>query len=105
MPKLLAIGFAGGIAWGGLAAAAFVSMFRGSLPAPGEAGLPLAIALVVLYFPFLVAAAVETFVGRSSPSFGEIIGVTLASGAGLGLLLIAGIALVQRFVQTTRPRS
>jgi hypothetical protein len=105
MPRRLAIGLAGGIAWGGLAATVFVSMFRGSLPAPGEAGLPLAIALVVLYFPFLVAAAVETFVGRSSPSFGEIIGVTLASGAGLGLLLAMGTGLVQTLARGTRPRS
>lgn len=88
-----------------LAAAVFLAMFGDRIPAPGEAGLPLAIVLVVAYLPFLVAAAFEFAAGRSSPSFGEVVSVTLASGAGLGLLLIAGIGLVQSLARNLRPRS
>jgi hypothetical protein len=78
-----------------VAAAVFLAMFRGDLPAPGQVILPFAIGLVLLYLPFLVAAGLETAVGRGSAPLAEIIGVTLASGAGLGVLVSAGIALAQ----------
>jgi hypothetical protein len=99
------IGALSGAVWGLIAAAVFLAMFRSAIPAPGEAGLPIAIGLVVLYLPFLVAAALETAAGRPSSSFSEIVGLTLASGAGLGILVIAGIALVRRLARTARPRS
>jgi protein-S-isoprenylcysteine O-methyltransferase Ste14 len=102
VPKRLAIGATCGLIWGVVAAAVFVAMFRGDLPAPGRAGLPVAIAMVVLYLPFLVAAGLETAVGRGSAPFAEIIGVTLASGAGLGLLVSAVIALARRGAKDRR---
>jgi hypothetical protein len=105
VPRLLVIGALSGAVWGLIAAAVFLAMFRGAIPAPGEAGLPIAIGLVLLYLPFLGAAALETAAGRPSPSFSEIVGLTLASGAGLGMLLIAGIALVRGVTKATRPRS
>lgn len=88
-----------------LAAAVFLAIFGDRIAAPGEAGFPLAIVLVVAYLPFLVAAALEFAAGRSSPSFGEVVTVTLASGAGLGILLVAGIGLVERLATKLRPRS
>lgn len=105
MPKALAIGAVAGLVWGMVGAAVFLAMFRGSIPAPGEVALPLAIALVGVYLPFIVAAGLETAAGRPSPSLGEIIGVTLATGVGLGLLVSAAITLVRRFVRTARARS
>jgi hypothetical protein len=105
VPKWLVIGMACGIAWGVVAATVFLAMFRGPVPAPGDAGLPLAIVLVLLYLPFIVAAGVETAAGRPSPSFAEIIGVTLASGATLGVLGSAAIAMVHRLARNMRPRS
>jgi hypothetical protein len=104
VPKLLAIGATCGIAWGAIAVLAVLAMFSGLLPAPGGAGFPVAIVLVLLYFPFLVAAGILTGVTRSSPAFAEIIGVTIASGAGLGLLMSAGIALARRLARNRRNR-
>ena len=105
MPKWLAIGVAFGLVWGGVGAAVFLTIFRGSIPAPGEVALPLAIGLVGLYLPFVVAAGLETAAGRPSPSLGEIVGVTLAVGAALGLLVSAAITLVRMFLRTMRARS
>ena len=104
MRSRLAIGATCGIAWGVIAAAAVLAMFGGLLPAPGEAGIPVAIGLVLLYLPFLVAAGLLTGVGRGSPAFAEMIGATIASGAGLGLLMSAGIALVQQLARSSRGR-
>jgi protein-S-isoprenylcysteine O-methyltransferase Ste14 len=104
--KRLSIGVVGGLVWGVVGAAAFLAMFRGGVPAPGEVGLPLAAVLVALYLPFVFAAGVETAAGRASSSLGEIIGVTLASGAGLGLIVTAGITLLRkRLVRSARSRS
>lgn len=104
MRRRLAIGAACGVAWGVVAAAVFLAMFRGDLPAPGQLVLPVAIGMVVLYLPFLVAGGLETAVGRGSAPLAEIIGVTLASGAGLGLLVSAAIALAQRATKDGRRR-
>ena len=82
----------------------FLLMFRGDLPVPSEVGLPVAIVLVVLFLPFTVAAGLETVAGRGSATLAEVIGVTLASGAGLGVLVSAGIALAQRAAKGSRRR-
>jgi hypothetical protein len=105
VPKGLAIGVVSGLVWGVVGAAVFLAMFRGTIPAPGEVGLPLAIVLVGLYLPFVIAAGLETAAGRPSPSLGEIVSVTLAVGAALGLLGGAGVGLVRRLVRNTRDRS
>jgi hypothetical protein len=97
MSKRLAVGAAGGLLWGVIATAVFIGMFRGPLPAPGQVPLPVAIVLVLLYLPFLVAAGIETAVGRGSSALTEIVAVTLASGTALGLLVTALIALAERF--------
>jgi len=102
--KRLAIGAAFGIAWGIVATAVFLAMFRGLLPAPGEAGLPLAVPLVVLYLPFVVAIGLEVLVGRSAQALAEVVGVTLASGAGLGAILSAAIAWVRALARNTARR-
>jgi hypothetical protein len=95
--KRLAVGAAGGLLWGVVAATVFIGMFRGLLPAPGQVPLPFAIALVLLYLPFLVASGIETAVGRSSSGLTEIVAVTLASGTALGLFVTGLIALARRF--------
>jgi hypothetical protein len=95
--KRLAVGAAGGLFWGVIAAAVFIGMFRGLLPAPGEVPLPVAIALVLLYLPFLVASGIETAVGRASSGLTEIVAITLASGTALGLFVTGLIALARRF--------
>jgi protein-S-isoprenylcysteine O-methyltransferase Ste14 len=105
VPKWFAIGLVCGIGWGAVAGVVFLAMFRGSIAAPGEAALPLAMVIVGLYLPFVIAAGIETAAGRPSPSLGEIVGVTLASGAGLGLLVAAGIALIQRLVRSAQSRT
>ena len=91
MPKWLAIG----ILWGVIATVVFAALFGGVLAAPGDVGLPVAVVLVLLYLPFVVAAAAEAAVGRGSAPFPEIIGVTVAAGAGLGLLLGATVTFVR----------
>jgi hypothetical protein len=96
LAKRLAVGAACGAAWGAVAATVFAAMFRGLLPAPGEVAIPFAIGLVVLYFPFLVAGGLETLLGRSSPSFAEVVGVTVACGTALGLAASSLIALARR---------
>jgi hypothetical protein len=95
--KRLGVGAAGGLLWGVIATAVFLSMFRGFLPAPGQVPLPVAIVLDLLYLPFLLAAGIETAIGHSSPGLAEIVAVTLASGIALGLLVTALIALAGRF--------
>ena len=79
-------------------------MFRSLIPAPSEAGLPLAIALVALYLPFLVAVGLEVLVGRNAQALPEIVGVTVASGAGLGVVLSVVIAGARALAKTIRPR-
>lgn len=96
MAKRLAVGAACGIVWAVIAAAVFAAMFRGLLPAPGDVALPFAIGLVFLYLPFLVAAGLESLLGRNSASFAEIVGVTLACGMALGLAASSLIALARR---------
>ena len=91
------VGAAGGLLWGVIATAVFLSMFRGLLPAPAEAPLPIAIGLVLLDLPFQIAVGVETAVGRGSSALTEIVAVTLASGTALGLFVTGLIALARRF--------
>ena len=79
-------------------------MFRSLIPAPSEAGLPLAIALVALYLPFLVAVGLEVLVGRNAQALAEVVGVTVASGAVLGVVLSVVIALARALAKTIRPR-
>lgn len=81
----VAIGAAYGILWGVVAAAVFTAMRAHLLPAPSQVALPFAVALVLAYLPFNVAIGVEVLLGRSSPSFAEIMGVTIACGPVLGL--------------------
>jgi len=100
--KRFAIGAAFGIAWGVVATGVFLAMFRSLLPAPGEAGFPLAVPLVVLYLPFVVAMALEVLVGRSAQALAEVIGVTVASGAVLGLVVSAGLAVAQKLAGSSR---
>ena len=100
MPKWLVIG----ILWGAIAAVVFSAMFRGVLPAPGKVDLPVAVVLVLLYLPFVVAAGAEASVGRGSAPFAEIVGVTVAAGAGLGVLAGAATALARRLARDARNR-
>jgi hypothetical protein len=104
VPRLLVVGLVCGIVWGVVAAVVFAAMFRGSITAPGDAGLPLSIVMVALYLPFVIAAGLETAVGRPSPTFAEIIAVAIGAGAGLGLLGSAVITLVQRLTRNARDR-
>jgi len=102
--KRLAIGGACGIAWGIVATAVFLAMFRGLIPAPSEAGFPLGFALVALYLPFAVGIGLEGLVGRSAQALAEVVGVTVASGAGLGAILSAGIAWTRALARNTARR-
>ena len=105
MTKRLAIGAAFGIAWGVVATAVFLAMFRSLLPAPGEAGFPLAVPLVVLYLPFAVAMGLEVLVGRSAQALAEVVGVTVASGASLGVILSAAITRARSLARNGARRS
>src|SRR5712691_615964 len=91
--KRLAAGAASGTVWAAIAVATFAAMFRGLLPAPGELALPLAIGLVTVYFPFLVAVGLESLLGRNSSSYAEIVVVAVACGISLGLAVSSPIAL------------
>lgn len=71
-------------------------MFGNLLPAPHEVALPFAVALVFAYLPFIVAVGLEVLLGRSSHSFAEIIGVTLACGMAMGLAASWMLALARR---------
>jgi len=102
--KRLAIGGACGIAWGVVATAVFLAMFRSLIPAPSEAGFPLGFALVALYLPFAVGIGLEGLVGRSAQALAEVVGVTVASGAGLGAILSAAIAWTRALARNTARR-
>ena len=93
------MGIACGTVWGVAATAVFMAMFRGLLPAPGEVALPLAIGLVLVYFPFQVAVVLENLLGHSSPSLVEIVGITVACGAAMGLVAGPLIVLARRALQ------
>lgn len=92
----VAIGAGGGILWGVIAAAVFTAMRAHVLPAPSEVAFPLAVALVLAYLPFNFAVGLEVLLGRSSPSFVEIISVTIACGPVMGLAGSWLIALARR---------
>lgn len=91
--RRVAIGAACGILWGAIAAAVFSAMRAHFLPAPSEVAQPVALALVLAYLPFNVAIGVAALLGRGSLSFVDIIGLTIASGAAMG---VAGNWLVAR---------
>lgn len=55
------------------------------LPAPHELALPLAVALVLAYLPFNVAIGVAVLLSLRAPSFVDLIGLTIASGAAMGM--------------------
>jgi hypothetical protein len=82
-----------------IAAAVFAAMRAHLLPAPHELALPLALALVLAYLPFNVAIGVAVLLRLPAPSFVDLIGVTIACGAAMGMV---GSFLVAR---TRRGRS
>lgn len=104
MAKRLAISAACGIVWGAIAAAVFVAMRAHLVPAPFEVALPVAIGPVAAYLPFVVAAGLEALLGRPSPSFAEIVGVTVMSGMALGIAMSSLIALAWRGFRADRAR-
>jgi hypothetical protein len=79
-------------------------MIRSLIPAPSEAGFPLGFALVALYLPFVVATGLEVLVGRSAQALAEVVGVTVASGAGLGAILSAAIAWARPLARNSARR-
>jgi len=85
MARGVAIGAACGILWGVVAAAVFTAMRAHVLPAPSEVALPVALVLVLAYLPFNVAIGAAVLLGRSPQSFVDLIGVTIACGAAMGL--------------------
>jgi hypothetical protein len=96
------VGIIGGVLWGLIAAAVFVAMRAHVLPAPGEVAPLLAVALIVAYLPVNVAIGVLIAVSRSSPSLVDLIGVTIACGAALGM---AGSWLMARVRRRRTDRS
>jgi hypothetical protein len=89
----VAIGAACGILWGIIAATVFTAMRAHIVPAPSEVALPFAVALVLAYLPFNVAIGITALLNVRAPTFVEIIGVTIACGAAMGM---AGSWLVLR---------
>lgn len=81
----VAIGAACGILWGMIAAAVFTGMRAHILPAPSEIALPLAVVLVLGYLPFNVAIGIAVLLNMRAPSFVDLIGVTIAWGAAMGV--------------------
>lgn len=59
-------------------------------------------ALVLAYLPFNVAIGVAVLLGRGSQSFGDIVGVTIASGAAMGMAGSWLIALARRGLRADR---
>ena len=56
------------------------------LPAPSDVALPLAVALVLAYLPFNVAIGTAMLLNMRAPSFVDVIGVTIACGAAMGIV-------------------
>ena len=99
------MGIVGGVLWGLVAAAVFVAMRAHIIPAPSEVAPPLAVALVLAYLPVNVAIGVLVAVSRSSPSLVDLIGVTIACGAALGMAGSWLMARVRRHAQRSTARS
>jgi hypothetical protein len=83
--KSLAVGPAFGIGWGLIAVGVFAAMRAHLVPAPLEVSPPSAIGSIFAYLPVILALGVETLLSRSSPSFAEVIGVTVACGMTVGM--------------------
>ena len=83
-----------------IAAGVFTAMRAHVLPAPSEVALPLAVALVVAYLPFNVAIGVGALLNVRAPSFVDLIGVTIACGAVMGMVVSWLVAQARR----RRPR-
>jgi heme A synthase len=79
-----------------IAAAVFAAMRAHLLPAPSEVALPVALMLVLAYLPFNVAIGAAVLLGRSPQSFVDLIGITIACGAAMGLVGSWLIALARR---------
>jgi NhaP-type Na+/H+ or K+/H+ antiporter len=99
------VGIVVGVLWGLVAAAVFAAMRAHVLPAPSEVALPLAVALILVYLPVNVAIGVLVAVSRSSPSLVDLVGVTLACGAALGMAASWLLARVRRRAQRRTARS
>jgi hypothetical protein len=100
----VAIGAACGILWGVIASAVFAAMRAHVLPAPSEVALPLAAALVVVYLPFNVAIGVGALLNVRAPSFVDLIGVTIACGAVMGMAVSWLVAGARRGRRREAPR-
>ena len=85
--RVLVASAVGGLVWGAVATALFLAMFRGLIPAYGELFLPIAVLGVVATLPFQAAIWALTLLGRSSPQLAEVVVMTLAMGAALGMLV------------------
>ena len=79
-----------GVVWAILATRLHLAVFGGLLPPPGDLPLPLAIAFVIVDLPLLAALSLVTGVGRPSPTFNEVIAVTIVTGV---LLTLASAAI------------
>jgi hypothetical protein len=66
--------------------AVFTAMRAHLLPAPSEVALPVALLLVLAYLPFNVAIGAAVLLGRSPQSFVDLIGITIACGAAMGVV-------------------
>lgn len=94
--RLAVVGTVCGLLWGLVAAAVFTAMRAYLLPAPSEVALPVALVLVLAYLPFNVAIGVAVLLGRGPQAFVDVIGVTIACGAAIGLAGSWLIALARR---------
>ena len=92
MPRVgrrLAVGIGCGGAYGVIASAVHLAMFRGYLPAPADSSLPLAVLLYAVRAPFIAAIYLSTFaLGRNSPTLVELVVEALIFGALAGGLLV-----------------
>jgi len=87
-----------GVAWAILATRLHLAVFGGLLPPPGDLPLPLAITFVIVDLPVLAALFVETGVGRASPTFNEVIALSIITGVLLAFASAAAILGVRRAV-------
>jgi hypothetical protein len=81
---------------GVIAVGVFAAMRVHLLPAFFDVSLPFATGLISAYLPVVLALGVETLLDRSSPSFAEVIGVTVACGMTLGMAGSSLIVLARR---------
>ena len=95
------LGVALGTIWAVVAIAVYLAMKKGILPPPKSVGL-IDIILAALYAPFVGAIGLEALARRASPSFGELVLLTLVMAT---LVVLALVHAGRRLAHAVRRRT